>query len=133
MFSFSIHSFIGRMSKLKYLYGLEAEHFFKNNNSSFLHETPWDYKSQTRITHTRFEIVPESEKFCNKPTPSNTAQYPDHLITYEGNLKLHTGKRIPLQVLSTMKLILIPEKEYYIFQVLKTKSVIEHHTVCGNE
>ena len=74
-FIFSIHSFIGRMSKLNNRYWLETEHFFNNNKSHVSSKTPYhDSKSQTRLT--RFEIFPEI-------SPKNFPRYainPHHYI-----------------------------------------------------
>ena len=77
---FSIHSFIGRMSKLNYRYLLETEHFLNNHSSTTSSDTPYyDTKSPTSLS--RFEIFPENKMFCNKPTPLYTTQYPGFFNT----------------------------------------------------
>ena len=74
-----------------------------NNNSHILSETLYyDSKSQTGLF--RFKIFPESKRFCNKPTPLYSTQYPDPFITYNEGLNMHTGKHNPLQ---------LPEDEQY--------------------
>ena len=100
---FSIHSFIGRMSKLNNRYWLETEHFFNNHSSTTSTDTPYhDTKSQTRLS--RFEIFPENKMFCNKPTPLHLTQYPDLFITYKEGFNMQTGKHNPLQ---------LPQNEQY--------------------
>ena len=100
---FSIHSFIGRMSKLNNRYWLETEHFFNNHSSTTSTDTPYhDTKSQTRLS--RFEIFPEKKMFCNKPTPLHLTQYPDLFITYKEGFNMQTGKPNPLQ---------LPQNEQY--------------------
>ena len=100
---FSIHSFIGRMSKLNNRYWLETEHFFNNHSSTTSTDTPYhDTKSQTRLS--RFEIFPENKMFCNKPTPLHLTQYPDLFITYKEGFNMQTGKPNPLQ---------LPQNEQY--------------------
>ena len=101
--TFSITSFIGRLSKLNNRYWLETEHFFNNHSSTIPTDTLYhDTKSQTRLS--RFENFPENKMFCNKPTPLHLTQYPDLFITYKEVFNMHTGKPNPLQ---------LPQNEQY--------------------
>ena len=85
------------MSKLNKRYCLEIEHFFYNTNLNIPPETPYhDSKSQTRLSS--FETFPESNIFCNKPTPLYTMHYPHLFITYREERNMHTGRRNPIHL-----------------------------------
>ena len=72
-------------------------------NSNVPHQTPYhDSKSFTRLS--RVEVFLESKIICNKPTPSNTTQYPDLFITYKDGFNVQTGKGNTFQ---------LPEDEQY--------------------
>ena len=91
---FSIHNFIGRMSKINNRYWLETEHFF--NESYLPHTPPTNYSdSQDKSRFSRFEIYPNTNTFCNKPTPLHSTQYPDLFVTYKEGFNMNTGKRNP--------------------------------------
>ena len=68
---FSIHSFIGRMSKLGNRYWLETERFFDESNNT--HTPPSDTNSdKNRLSC--FETYPERRTFCSKLTPLHIIQ-----------------------------------------------------------
>ena len=99
---FTINSFIGKMSKIHNRYWLETEHFF---NITYNKNAPPTYSSlpndnsnsdQTRLS--RFEIFPNTNFFCNKPTPLHKTQYPDLFVTYKEGFNMNTGKRNPLKL-----------------------------------
>ena len=99
---FSIHSFVGRLSKLNNRYWLETEHFFNNHYFTTSTDTPYhDTKSQTRLS--RFEIFPEKKCFLKNPL-LYTTQYPDLFVTYKEGFNMHTGNPNPLQ---------LPQNEQY--------------------
>ena len=108
---FSIHSFIGRMSKLNNRYWLETEHFFNNRSSTTLSDISYyDTKSQTRLS--RFEIFPEKKYFVTNPLLYNITQNPDLFITYKEGFNMHAGKPNPLR---------LPQNEQY--NQLTTQSI----------
>ena len=85
------------MTKLNNRYWLETVHFFNNDKTQTLSDTPFhDFKSQTRLS--RFEIFPESLMFCNNPRPLFTTQYPNFFISYREGFNMHTGNRNPPQL-----------------------------------
>ena len=93
---FSIHSFIGRMSKIGKSYWLETENFL---NESYSTRTPHsDENSKDKNRPSRFEVYPEQKSFCNKTFPLHTAQYLDLFISYKEGFNLYTGKRNPLHL-----------------------------------
>ena len=93
------------MSKLNDRHWLEIEHFFTINKTHNLTEKPYhDSKSQTRLS--RFEIFPESKKFCNKPTPLYTTQKSDFFITYKEGFNMHTRNAI---LFNSLKMNKIPK------------------------
>ena len=83
--------------------GSKLNTFFSNNTSSIPSDT-LHHDTKSRIHLSRFEIFPENEMFCNKPTPLYTTRYPDLFITYKEGFNIHTVKRSPLQ---------LPEEEQY--------------------